>query len=493
MSIHYILLLNPSAALQKTVEEAVKKLAGIQQIKVTIDLARTALEMAKLIDQGRRFEAIIIEQAIESIEVNYILGLFRTLKRRPPLLLSKPNYEALAKRMLSTQITPALKGFSREFVYDYLNETLLIGEKKIDTRIIKEVMSSATSVIAENTQVKLEVLGLNEITSKDFRQEMSSVIAFIGDSVLGTLNIATTNRLVSLFCQKMLYCEESDVTPAMRTDVLNELSNQILGAFRIKLSQNGYELGTSMQMVVSGDKPHLYQTKSVGHYYRIKLKHGEDDFFITFAYGSYHKQKGEANFDRSKIGNLTLDVRLVNSLTKAVGDVISLGKERAIKVGVGEQKGDDYEAESIHILHGRGHQGSFLVALEIPRATIALIIQESMGIKKEGITPEIINDVCAELTNQLSTAFKAQAQVFGYQYLNVLHGGFCASDKLHYLLKNQGLYCRLNFTLRNQPFTVCFGMEAGLSPKIYDLWSYIKSLSQSAKALLKNKGAPTAG
>ena len=488
---HYIMLLNPSPALLKATEEAGKKLEGIRQIKVLIETARTTVEMAKMIDQGRRYEAMIMEPVIAAIDINYILGLYKTLKRRPPLLLSRANYELLAKRLLSTPLTPALKGFSREFIYDYLSETLLISEKKIDTRIIKEVLSSATSTIQENTQVKLEIVDLNEVTRKDSKQQMSSIIAFIGDSVLGTLTISTNNKLVSLFCQKMLYCEEKDVTSEMRTDVLNELSNQILGAFRLKLSQNGYELGTSMQMVVSGDKPHLYQTKAGGHYYRIRFRYEKEDFQITFSYGTYQKQKGEANFDRSKMANMTLDVRMVNGLIKAVGDVITAGGERAKKTGVTEHKGEDYQADSIHILHGRGHQGSFIVGLEISRGAVALILKESLGIQREAMTPEMINDVCGEITHQLGAAFKKQAQVFGYNYINVLHGGFCASDKISYLLKNQGLYCRLNFTLRDQPFTVCFGMEAALSPKIFDLWSYIKSITTNAKALLKAKPSPT--
>ncbi len=489
MSTHYIILLRPSPSLVKTVEESLKKLEGIKEIKVNLEIAKSAPEMAKLIDQGRRFEAILAEHPIEAIDVNFILTLYRPLKRKPPLLVSKENYEKLANRIINTDLTPAIKGFSREFIYDYLSETLLISEKKIDNRIIKEVLTSATSIIFSNTQLKMDVAALSEVSAKGSQQEMTSVIAFIGDGLLGNLSFATTNRLISLFCQKMLYCEASDVTPAMCTDVLMELSNQILGATRLQLAQSGYELGSSLQLVVSGEQPHLYLAKSSGHYYRIKLKHGEDDFHITFAYGTYPKQKGEANFYGSKLSNLTLDVRIVNGLVKAANEVLTIGGDRPKKQGVGEHRGEDYQADSLHILHGRGHQGSFILALEIPFATIKAYIKETLGLETEGLTPAMITQVGGELVNSLGAAFRESSQKHGYGYISVFSGGFCASRKLSYLLKNQGLYCRLNFAVRDLPFTVCFGMEAAASPKIFDLWNYIKSLAQAVKPQ-KNSPAP---
>lgn len=481
MSTHSIMLLRPTGELTKTVEESVKKLEGIKEIKIKTEIARTAPEMAKLIDQGRRFEAIIAEHPIEEIDINYILSLYRPLKRKPPLLLSKENYERLANRLRGTEVTPAIKGFSREFIYDYLGETLLFSEKKIDNRIIKEVLTAATSIIFSNTQLTMEVAALNEISFKGSQQEMSSVIAFTGDGLLGTLSFATTNRLISLFCQKMLFCEASDVTPSMCTDVLNELSNQILGSTRLKLAQSGYELGSSLQLVVSGEQPHHYLAKSSGHYYRVKLKHGEDDFHITFAYGTYPKQKGEANFDRSKLANMSLDVRIVNSLVKAAGEVLLIGSDRPQKRGLAEQKGEDYQADSLHLLHGRGHRGSFILALELPFPTIKAYIKETLKLETEGLTPAMINQVGGELVHSLAASFKKTSAGYGYDFINVFNGGFCASKSLTYLLKNQGLYCRLEFKVRNLPFTICFGMEAAASPKIFDLWSYIKSLGQLAK------------
>ncbi len=486
---HCLLLLRPSSLLHKTVEEAIRKFSGIHEVKVEIDVAKTAIDFAKSVDQGRRYGAVIVEHEIEEVEVNYILNLYHDLKRKPPLLLSKNNYEKLVKRLLATQLTPVFKDFNKDFIYDYLKETLIIAEKKIDIRIIKEVLLSVTGIIHENTQVKLEALGLSEIKSKDSKQQMSSIIAFIGDGVMGTLSIATTNSLISLFCQKMLYCQFSDVTEAMRADVLNELSNQILGAFRNKLAQDGYELSTSMQIVVSGEKDHIFQTKTNGHYYYLKFKHAEDDFLITFAYGSYKKQKGEPNFSRAALGNRSLDVRVLNAVIKALGDVINLGGERPHKVSVSEQKGQDYSGESLHILHGRGHQGSFIAALDIPKSTVGLITLETMGIAASDLTPDMINDVCGELINQVAGSIKKYIGPLGYEYLNVFHGSFCAEDHISYLLKNQGLYCRMGFILKDQPFTLCFGMEAAQSNKIYDIWNYIKSLSLPTKAAGKGKSA----
>jgi CheY-specific phosphatase CheX len=486
---HYLLLLRPSSVLQKTVDEAIRKFSGIHEVKVEVDIAKTAIEFAKCVDQGRRYGAVVIEHDIEEVEVNYILNLYHDLKRKPPLLLSKMNYEKLVKRLMATQITPVFKDFNKDFIYDYLKETLIIAEKKIDIRIIKEVLLSVTGIIHENTQVKLEALGLSEIKAKDSKQEMSSIIAFIGDGVMGTLSIATTNNLIGLFCQKMLYCEPSDVTPTMRADVLNELSNQILGAFRNKLAQDGYELSTSMQIVVSGDKDHLFQTKTNGHYYYLKFKHANDDFLITFAYGSYRKQKGEPNFSRAALGNRTLDVRVLNLVIKALGDVINLGGERPHKVGLAEQKGQDYQGDSLHILHCRGHQGSFIAAIDMPRSTVGLITQETMGIAAADLTPDMINDVCGELINQIAGSIKKYMGPMGFDYLNVFHGSFCAEDQISYLLKNQGLYCRMNFMLRDQPFILCYGMESAQGSKVFDIWSYVKSLGQGGKSGGKGKSA----
>jgi len=486
---HCLLLLRPSTVLQKTVDEAIRKFSGIHEVRIEVDVVKTAIEFAKSVDQGRRYGAVIIEHEIEDVEVNYMLNLYHDLKRKPPLLLSKGNYEKLVKRLAATQITPVFKDFNKDFIYDYLKETLIIAEKKIDIRIIKEVLLSVTGIIHENTQVKLEALGLSEIKAKDSKQEMSSIIAFIGDGVMGTLSIATTNNLISLFCQKMLYCESADVTGTMRADVLNELSNQILGAFRNKLAQDGYELSTSMQIVVSGDKDHLFQTKTNGHYYYLKFKHAQDDFLITFAYGSYKKQKGEPNFSRAALGNRALDVRVLNQVIKALGDVINLGGERPHKVSLAEQKGQDYLGESLHILHCRGHQGSFIAAIDMPRSTVGLITQETMGISAADLTPDMINDVCGELINQIAGSIKKYIAPLGYEYLNVFHGSFCAEDQVSYLLKNQGLYCRMGFTLRDQNFTLCYGMESAQSSKIFDIWGYVKSLGQAAKATGKGKSA----
>lgn len=468
-------ILRPSTSLLKVAEEAIKKFSGIYEIKVEIDSAKTAIELAKSVDQGRRYNAIIMDQDLEEVEINYLLNFYHDLKKKPPLLLSRSNYEKLVKRLSGATMTPVFKDFNRDFIFDYLKETIITSEKKIDIRIIKEVLLSVTNIIFENTQLKLDAKGLSEIKAKDSQQEMSSIFAFIGDGVMGTLTIATSNQLVSLFCHKMLFCDLEQVTAEMRTDVLNELSNQILGAFRNKLLKDGYELSTSMQIVVSGEKPHFFQTKTNGHYYYLEFQHEKEAFLITFAYGSYQKQKGEPNFSRSQLNGKSLDVRLVNWVIRALGEVFTVNGIKPEKIDIREQKGQDYSAESLHLLHGRGHQGSFIIALDLPKKTIGLITEETMGITTENLSPDIVNDLAGELINQITGTFKKFLSPLGFEFLNVFHGSFCATEKIHYLLKNQGMYCRIGFQIKGLDFILCFGMESAQIAPLFDLWPYVKS------------------
>jgi CheY-specific phosphatase CheX len=473
------MILRPSPELQRTVEDVAKKLLGIHGLTIDIDPAHNAIEAAKFIDYGRRYGAIIIQTPLEDIEINYLLNLYHSIKRKPPLLLSQANYEKFVKRLLGASLTPVFEDFNRDFLFDYLKETFLVSEKKIDIRIIKEVLISVTNIIYEKTQVKLEAIGISEVKAKDSMQEMSAVIAFIGDGVMGTLSIATNNHLVSLFCQRIRLCEAVDVTPTLATEVLNELTEQILSTFRQKLAHDGYELIVSMQFIVSGATPHTYQVKSNGHYYHIKLKHEADDFNLSFAYGNYMRHKGEPNFSHIDISDMSLDVRILNAVLQSVGDILHVADEKPIKIGTTAHKGEAYQAQSIHVLHGRGHKGSFLLALDIPLDTVGFLAQETMGLATKDLTPDMVNDICGELINQIVGLLKKRLVSFGYDFINVYHGDFCSKGQLNYLLKNQGLYCRLSFELRGRPFTICFGMESVKTNKMYDIWGYVESLSQS--------------
>ncbi|MBF0443806.1 MAG: chemotaxis protein CheX, partial [Oligoflexales bacterium] len=415
-------------------------------------------------------------QTLEKVEFNAIAGLlFKHKNFRPSILLSSENYEILNKLVVGINLKGTSQTINKALVYEYLTENISLGQKQIDKRFIKELLSCVVDIISANTAERLEPSEITEIKSIARKQNITSLTAYIGDGITGTFTISTSIQLLNLFTQKMLMCGSNEISNEMRNDVLNELGNQIQGTFRTKLANIGYQMSVSMQTVISSEDDFLFHNKSIGQYYNIIFKHEAGDLDVSFIYGTYD-QSGMPKGKVSVRNDACLDVRGVNAIFQAVADVIKVAGIPAVnKKNYRHHRPKNYKSESIHVANARGYHGGYLIALDMPRDTARYLAAEIAGIKDSDITPNVINDICGELLNMINGNYKRLlSDYYGYTFENIFHGDFFSDSKLIYLFRNQGLYFRVGYEINKKPFILCFGMDLIGVPQYYNLWGYLK-------------------
>lgn len=459
------------------VQQSLDNFRKAHEAEVSVEQVKSLIEFAKEVQSNVQFRCIILEQKLAPEEINYLIDVYSKIRKsKPAILLNQENFEKLNGKLKQVDVFSTNEDFTPDIVYKFFSEKLKSTAKKFNILIIQEILLSVVGIIKDNTGEAMKSEAISEVKLTDSHQEISAVIGFIGEGIIGNLSIGTSEKVIKSFTQKMLYCEEGDVTPEMISDVYNELSNQIFGAFRNKLNELGFNLKTSMQIVASSASDHLLQSKIGERYYNLKFRIFEEEFNITFAYTSYVMDN--LKLDAAlMINRYCLDIRLVNFVTRSINSTLALDGVKPKRLKVCNQKSEDYRSSSIHLIHCRGPEGSYILALDMPKDTLLHYANKTMGMMESDVTPEVMNDICGEYLNQMNGYIKKASKALGYEFLNVFHGGFCCEPDLAYLLKNPGLYIRLEHSIEDKPFTVCFGMESAYASEIFDAWPYLKGQS----------------
>lgn len=472
-----IILIDTSNNSAEIAREAVKKYCGIFSVSIDFIHCKNANEMGAMLSMGKKVQMLIVNKRMEQQEVNTFQAGFSRYKGEPPLLLIAGEQ----KELLNKKFDPGKILFNivvdKDFIYDCLRLYLSDADRKMDNRIFREILISVVDVVYQNTKEKLTPLSVSESKAENEDQDVSSVLAFYGEGIKGTLVIGTSLELLTLFATKMLYCEESDLTNEMLDDVMGEIANQVLGIIRNALSEYGYELNSSMQLVVTG-KDHHFHTNTGGHYYVLPFSVNNLEFKVTFCYDTYAIKLDRLKTFQEKKSSRVLDIRLLNDIIDIIPQTIELNtKHKVTREGIEVLKADSYQTNALHSIHGRSDQGGYLIALDMPEDAAKAFVSKMLFCELSDVTHLMMTDAIGELLNQIQGNQKKKSEEYGYTFQNIFHCSFSSEMNIQYLIKNPGYYCRIIFKTDNgMYFTCCFGMDSFFAPKVLDGSDLVKSL-----------------
>ena len=454
--------------------EAIQKFTGIFTADVSLDEASTSSEAAGLWGM-RPYKIIFIDQELPSEDLNVFLGSFMKLETKPVIVSGAANCNKLKAEIPEKYMRVAPNGLSKGFIYDCVRSLLLDKDKKIDTRVLVSILKSVMNVVTQNTTLNLTPQKVEATKSKAQSRDVTAIAAFSGDGIQGSLSVATKESLVNLFAEKMLFAEPSQITEEMRTDLLSEILNQILGVIRQELAQFGYELTPTIFVVVTG-KEHLYLSRSTGKYYDMPFKYEDLEFDVTFSYDIYSeflKFMGEKSDGKKKNA---LDVRLVNCAIESVIETLrSTLQIEAKHMPDSPSKTGNRQAMSLHCGHGVGVRGNYTFATSWFERDARFFASKMLYMPPEEIALDMVADSCGEMLNQIAASFRFKAEQLGYPFRHAFHGDFTKETPLDYMMRNKGYYLDLEFQAEDRPFSISFGIESNFCDGLFNLWDIISA------------------
>lgn len=469
------LLSNTSDALN-AFSQAIKKYTGIFSTKIVFTQCKNANELSGLVEMGRKADLIFIQKEMEKAEITALLAAFIRYTSSLPVLISTGLQKDLEGKLFPPDRIVHDAQMTKDYIFSCLRLYLEDGDREIDVRIFKEILLSVIEVVFQNTGERLTPYSISKAKSEHEVQDVSSIVAFFGEGIKGTLMISTSLELLRHFSKKLLQCEESDLTTETTIDVMTEISSQVLGVVRKALSEYGYELNGSMQISTIGEK-HTMHNSSTGHYYSLPFSFMNLTFNVTFCYDTYpiklnSKSKAIAH------GAKKLDVRLVNEISEQVLKTINLNTKLKVElISISYHKSHPYQADSLHLIHGRGSEGGYILAIEASNAAAKEIVKKMMFCEDSDVNQNLVADSIGEMVNQIQGSQKKAIERFGYSFQNIVHVSFTSATDINYMLKNPGHYVRILCRLEDQhDLTICYGLDSNFVHDFLDISGYIQKL-----------------
>ncbi|SMF78152.1 chemotaxis protein CheX [Pseudobacteriovorax antillogorgiicola] len=474
-------VLRPSEKTKGFAERVVERFKMTQNIQLNLLMATNINDVAGQLESGG-IAIMFNETPLEKSEINLLSQCYAKAKRKPFFILDDNNYDKLitAEVLASSKIPENLIGkatsdFTESFMYNCVRNLLTPPGQKLDIRYIKSIVTSVGDVITKNTQCSMEAKPIVETKAKEVPEEIAMVSAFYGDGFLGSITIGTEKKLMVTFAQKMLYCDESDVTTEMISDLSAELSNQILGAVRNSLSEFGWQLKSSMQVVTMGEE-FLNASTSNGRYYHLPFTFQDMKFSLSFCYNTYQTSIREIEEESSSSGKSSLDVRLVNGFDSAIKKIIPANLGQEITFGpVLKHQNILYHEDSLHLFHAASWQGTITIGLEIPRSLSEFIMKQTMGMEPGDVDDTMVNDYWGEIINQVGGEFLKLVKGENYTFQRIYHGEF-SGHGLDYVIKTPGLYFRQDLIIGEESCRAFFGADSSYGDQFHNIWPYFQAL-----------------
>lgn len=477
-----VFFLRPSDEVSEYAQNAVSRFQQIQQASLQLILGKSVNEVASQIEAGQ-VAMIFNESPLQKTEINLLAQCYSTSKKKPFFVLDDSNYETVIdSKVLASNPMPkelickAKADFSEAFIFNCIRNLLTPPGQKLDIRYIKSIVSSAGEVISKNTFCQLNAEAIFEDKAKEAPEEVAMVSAIYGDGFLGSITIGTEYKLMNVFTQKMLYCDESDVTKEMVMDLSAELSNQILGVMRNSLGEFGWKLSTTMQVVVIGDNV-LNSSASNGRYYHMPFTYEGMKFFISLCYNTYQTSINEIEEEFVSHGSSGLDIRLVNGFRNSFTRIVTanLGESAVFEHEV-RHLSSIYQQDSLHLLHVGSWQAHVTIGLEVPRE-LSEAIMAKMGMGPQDVDDTVVNDYWGELINQIGGDFLKSAESIGYKFKRVYHGEFSGRN-FQYMMRMHGQYFRQKVKLGEHSLYLFFGTSSCFPNEFADVWPYFMAQSE---------------
>lgn len=465
-----MLLLKPSEEVKSYADEVAVKFEAMHGVKLLVTAVKAVNLIANQIESGR-VAIVFIETIMEKAELNSFIGCFVRAKTKPFVIVSMDNYLMLEPTVPRELLAKSHSAFTQGFMFNCVRNLLTPENKKLDIRYVKSIITSVAEVIRQNTKHKLVPKPILEAKGSEKNEELSVSLAFYGDGFLGSLSLTSTRQLISLFSQKMLFCEPEQVTNDVIMDVVGEISNQILGVVRQELSEFGYSLKASMQVVVVADKFSQVSTSN-GRYYQIPFVYEGNKFDLTLCYNTYQTSIYEIEEEDLRGNKQVLDIRLVDLALDCFSQTISpqLG-DKLVREGICQHLGEPYDSRTIQLFHVGSWQGGVILGMDVKKDAAAYIAKAIFKQEVDASDDSLINDVLGELMNQVGGNFLKKCKNINYGFHRVFHGGFSGSQ-LTYLLKNPGYYARFQFKMANHKVTFLFGTNSSFASQYFNVWPF---------------------
>ena len=470
-----LILIDSGKEAALAIKEATEKYSGIFSSELDFIHCKNISEMGNQISAGRKIQIIIINKTLGPEDINLFHSIFSRFKKEPPLLVVTGEQTQLISPKFKKDRVVFNSLMTKDFIFDCLRLYIADENRKMDTRIFREILLSVVDVIYQNTREKLTPKSVGESKASSEIQDVSGVLAFFGEGIKGTLLIGTSSDVMKHLSAKMLYCEMSDLTDEMVDDAMLEISNQVLGIIRNALSGYGYQLNSSMQLVVTG-KQHEFQSSSTGHYYNLPFQFNDHEFRVTFCYDTYPVKLNRNTIMEDRSKKRVLDVRLMNDFLSIVPQTIESNTKIPLeRLRIDPLLSQSYLTSSLHVVHGRSEEGGFLIALDIPDHTAKKFVQKMLFCDESDVTQPMISDAVGELINQIQGQQKKSSETIGYHFQNIFHCSFTSPESIQYLMKNPGHYCRIEFaTDEGDSFITCYGLDSQYAPEFFDVSELLK-------------------
>lgn len=451
--------------LEETIWTCIARFDKIMDKPIETRTIRHCGELEILLEKRMKIVTMIVSRDLTKEDKKSLFRIYRARKQ---------NFSILGRDLedLTSEIPEHQVGCwerpSTEVLMRAIRNSLPEEHKTIRIEYFRNLLMSVKEILDANFGGSLEARAVSTVTTPNFKQGNLVLSSFFGDGLKGTILLGYDDGICRTIAERMLgnpQASEEDIA-----DVASELSNQIGGLFRNRMSDIGIKLKPMVYLTLSSAS-FEHQGYEPGTAVIFPFRFGKHEIVVTLNYNSYRAELvSQDTFTHSVGDRRSIDVRLVNLVTDQVRNLIFKYLPPGFKrIGVTNQSNQFANSNSIFFGSILEASGSFLIGFEMSTDVIQVIGNK---VVKEGekVTSEVLQTYGMTTLKALLDQIKLWLFSRDHMAQFVSQTGFVeVSQGFYYLLRGPGLHSVQTFSNGGSAFRVFFSMDSTVLDKRFNV------------------------
>jgi len=476
-----ILIIKPGDALFSSLNTAILRSNLQAHHQVEISETSRGIEAIKLLSTIN-YDMVFIDEALEKVDANGLIAAVgsRMSRGKVWLMVTPSNQKLLPLRTPVQRVRVAKGAFDENFISQSLR---LLTENKvtpdIDLEVMRGILRGVIEVISRQTSLALvpEKVDPGAVGEQTLPAQASALATFYSEGLVGSIVISAPRTVLYALASRIFPDKADSLKESLYQDLCCEILNQILGIVRRELAVKGYETILGMNLALTGASHHITGLLN-GKYYRFPFKLKKEPFYVTL-FHAYHPVSMDEHDLVPKTGRSTLDVRLLNKLSRIISITAKKIFNQPTEIGLWTKRATQAEQFSrLIVANCAGRQGNYIIGFEISKE-VSASLNNLVNANSTEKAKDPIAALLASTLDFICKFFNQEAMDLGYFFKDVYRCEFVSSHQFSNSIRGGGFFVRIPLSIAGHPIEALFGLASFHAPQLFDAWSCLPNAEAS--------------
>ena len=468
-----ILIIKAGEELYTTLEQALLRTNLRAHQKVEINETSRGVDAIKLLSTVN-YDMVFIDGDLEKVDANGLIAAVgsRMSRGKVWLMVTPGNQKLLPLRTPVQRVRVAKKSFDETFIGQslrLLTENLVTAD--IDLEVMRGILRGVIEVISKQTSLALvpEKVDPGAVGEQTLPAQASALATFYSEGLVGSIVISAPRSVLYALAARLFPDKASTLKESLYQDLCCEILNQILGIVRRELALKGYETTLGMNLALTGAS-HQVTGLQNGKYYRFPFRLKDEPFNVTL-FHAYHPVSMDERDLMPKAGRSSLDVRLLNKLSKIIAITAKKIFKLPTEIGLWTKRSANAQQFSrLMVANCAGRQGNYIVGFEISNE-VGAIFKEKLESRSKVKSVDPLAPLLASTLDFVCKFFNQEAMELGYFFKDVYRCEFVSEQEFSNSIRGGGFFVRIPLTVDGLKIEVLFGLASFHAPQLLDAWA----------------------